>query len=99
MGSALDNQMLWDEMNDTLDFWAHLGTGRVVILEGHKILKNSESFVVCDLSFEIEIDEETGLQRRMRRTDYSDPVTRLPEYYRDITWPNHLNYIKIAETL
>ena len=93
---AINNQQLWDQFGRIK---MQSTQGKITILEGHKILKNSVSFDLCDVSFDILIDSQTGMERRMKRTDYSDPVTKQPVYYRDITLPTHAKYMEVANAL
>merc|ERR1711935_485274 len=93
---AIDNQKLWDEFGKIK---TGSKKGDITILEGHKILKNSVSFELCDVSFDILIDSKIGMDRRSKRTDYSDPVTKQPVYYRDITLPTHAKYMEVANAL
>lgn len=93
---AINNQKLWDEFGK---FKSESKMGEIIILEGHKILKNSVSFELCDVSFDILIDPKTGMKRREKRTDYSDEITKKPAYYQDITLPTHEKYMEVANAL
>jgi len=75
----------------------------MVIIEGHKFFHTGGAMKYCDMMFDMEVERDVGLARRMKRK-YEGlvklfPLTATPEYYLEIIWKKHAQYMKTAKAL
>ena len=104
--STYDNGKWWTEVaeavrNAKFSRPRKLEKRKLVIIEGHKYFHAGAAMKHCDVMFDMEIEQDVGLERRMARKHLKNlfPLMGTAEYYLDIIWEKHVQYMSAARAL